>query len=613
MSVDIVKLIESNPIAKLNGNYQSKLIDKVKNNFSNYEQQMFVASFYCYLNYNPTTEYIINLDDVWEWVGFSKKANAKRILEKHFIINKDYKVLLLPPEQQSLCATDEDKSSCATKDARGGYNKENIMLTIKTFKSFCLKAGTKKADEIHEYYIKMEEVLQQVLQEESNELKQQLIQCKENAIQIADKCKQDYEQKLFKEKQLERQQILLGEFGTIGSIFYIIKVKTFENGQYIVKIGESRIGITGRYNEHKSKYDECLLLDCFLVNRSKDFESFIKCNASITPSKVTNLPGHETEQELFLIGNKLSYKTLLNIIKSNIKGFNDNNNEIKKLELELEILKCKQTMAQPPSNDNAVLQELLNANKVMMNKIDTLENSNKEMMQKLNSMQTKVVSNFNEPLANVGPRLQCINPETLQLIKVYETVTECMKENNKIKRPSINKAIEQNTVYCGFRWLLVDRQLDPNIITHIEPTKPTRLQNLGYIAKLNKDKTEIINVYLDRKTAAECNGYASSSSLEHIVKNGILSNESYYALYDNCEEDLKEDLVAKNGDADPLLYKNGVGQFDSSLNLVREFACKYDCIKMLHISDKTLEKALKNNVMYDGTYFKMLESKVKCF
>ena len=30
MSVDIVNLIESNPITKLNGNYQSKLVEKVK-------------------------------------------------------------------------------------------------------------------------------------------------------------------------------------------------------------------------------------------------------------------------------------------------------------------------------------------------------------------------------------------------------------------------------------------------------------------------------------------------------------------------------------------------------------------------------------------------------
>ena len=47
MSIDIVNLIETNPITKLNGNYQSKLIEKVKINFNNYEQQMFVSSFYC--------------------------------------------------------------------------------------------------------------------------------------------------------------------------------------------------------------------------------------------------------------------------------------------------------------------------------------------------------------------------------------------------------------------------------------------------------------------------------------------------------------------------------------------------------------------------------------
>ena len=61
MSIDIVNLIESNPITKLTGNYQSKLIEKVKHNFDNYEQQMFVASFYCYLNYNSKTDFVIDL------------------------------------------------------------------------------------------------------------------------------------------------------------------------------------------------------------------------------------------------------------------------------------------------------------------------------------------------------------------------------------------------------------------------------------------------------------------------------------------------------------------------------------------------------------------------
>ena len=163
---------------------------------------------------------------------------------------------------------------------------------------------------------------------------------------------------LIQQKILEREKILLKEYATAGAIFYVIKVKTFENGQYIVKVGESRIGIINRYKEHKYKYDECLLLDCFLVNRSKDFETFIKDNEKISPSNVKDLPGHEKETELFLIGKNLTYKTLLNIVNNNIKYFNDNNNEVKKLELELEILKIKENSIQL-NNDNENIKELL--------------------------------------------------------------------------------------------------------------------------------------------------------------------------------------------------------------------------------------------------------------
>ena len=41
----------------------------------------------------------------------------------------------------------------------GGSNKEKIMLNIKTFILFCLKSGTKKSNEIHEYYINLEEAV----------------------------------------------------------------------------------------------------------------------------------------------------------------------------------------------------------------------------------------------------------------------------------------------------------------------------------------------------------------------------------------------------------------------------------------------------------------------
>ena len=122
-------------------------------------------------------------------------------------------------------------------------------------------------------------------------------------------------------------------------------------------------------------------------------------------------------------------------------------------------------------------------NEILLNKIDNLEKINKTILEKLNLQQVKNTSNFNQPLVTLGPRLQQINPDSLSLIKVYDSVSECMRENNQIKRPSINKAIAENTIYHGYRWLYVDRELDPNIINNIQPTKKTKIQNLGYIAK----------------------------------------------------------------------------------------------------------------------------------
>jgi len=589
MSVDIVNLIESNPITKLTGNYQSKLIEKVKNNFTNYEQQIFLASFYCYLKYDNKNDFVIDMDDVWQWLGFGQKVNAKRVLEKNFSINIDYKLLLCQPAKQ-------------TNGTKGGHNKETFMLNINTFKKFCLKAETKKADEIHEYFIKLEDIFQEVLIEESNELKQQL-------SQLEDKKKIEYETKLEKQKVLEREKILLKEYAQSGPLVYIVKVKTYENGQYVIKIGESRKGISERYREHKSKYEECLLLDCFSVQNSKDFESFIHNHENIRLNKVNNLQGHEAELELFLIGKNISYQILLNIINNNIKYFNDYNNS--KLLLENEQLKLMLEMKNS-NNENSLVLELIQTVKQLSDKIDNLENTNKIIIENLNSSQTKTTTGFNQPLITLGPRLQKINPDTLELIKVYESVSELMKEDSSIKRPSINKAVVENTIYNGYRWLLVDRELEPNIIHQINPTKQTKTQNVGYLAQLNKEKTEIVNVFLDRKTACHLNGYQSIAALDNPVKNFTLTKDFYYKLFDECNSELKKTFIKKNN-GPPLLYKNGIGQYDSANNLIREFECKYDCIKQLCISDKTLAKSLDKNIMYKNCYFKSIGSKLKCF
>ena len=158
--LNIINLIEKNSITRLSKEYEHKLLNKIKDTFTDIQQQLFVSSFYCFLNYDSKKDFIVNFDHIWKWLGFSRKDHAKTVLNKNFVIDSDYKVENIIPEVSGKI---EKGRPC-----------EKIMLTVNAFKKFCLKAGTKKADEVHDYYIKLEELLHETLNEESNELRKQL-------------------------------------------------------------------------------------------------------------------------------------------------------------------------------------------------------------------------------------------------------------------------------------------------------------------------------------------------------------------------------------------------------------------------------------------------------
>jgi hypothetical protein len=252
-SLNIVELIETNPITKLSGDYNNKLIVKIKNTFGECEQQLFLSSFYCYLNYHPTNDFVIDLDEVWKWMEFCQKQRAKELLEKYFIIDKDYKCLLTFESEQ--------------KKGRGGHNIKKYMLNIKTFKSMCLKAGTKKADEIHDYYLKMEEIIQEVLNEESMELKKQL----ENQKQSSEK-----------EKELLVEKTLIEQFPLNTQCIYYGKIDNKSMGQAprihnetLIKFGQSN-NLAERIKCHKKNFLNFRLVAAFKVKNKIEIENAIK-------------------------------------------------------------------------------------------------------------------------------------------------------------------------------------------------------------------------------------------------------------------------------------------------------------------------------------------------
>lgn len=589
--LNIVELIENHPISKLTDTYNVRLLNKIKDNFSDGEQQLFISSFYCYLNYDTKKDFVVDLDDVWKWMGFSKKYHANMVLTKHFIEKTDY--INLAPATAAARLEDEKW---------GGQNIKKIMMTIKCFKSLCLKAQTKKASEIHEYYLKMEEMLHKVIEEEATGLKQKMEEQKCLLDQKTEELKQTPE--------LERHKLLLRKYGVInGSLVYIVRIKEYDNGEYIIKIGQSQKGVKNRMNEFKHKYGpHVLIMDCFLVQNSMGFEKYLHSHPEIHPNQVKNLEGHEKENELFRIGGNLSYQRLLEIIELNQPQYDFTIADYERLKLENEQLRL-QSHAPPSQEINPLLQDLLHTNQLLLQKVQSMENTLKSMDCRINALQTRTsMPACSLPDPHLGPRLQKIHPETLQLVHVYETVTECIKEDYTLKRPSINKAVRENTIYHGFRWQFVDRELDPNTIHSLTTTKATQSQKNGYIAKLNKEQTEIIHVYLDRKTASQKNNYPSIASLDTAVKNKSLKDDYYYMLYDEVNESLKKSFTEKHG-GEIVLYHDGIGCFDKDNRLAKEYRSRYDCTVQTGMSQKTLAKVLNQSVLYKDHFYKTLGEK----
>ena len=219
--------------------------------------------------------------------------------------------------------------------------------------------------------------------------------------------------------------MLIREFSSKSPLVYIIRIKTYDNKSYVIKIGETSKELSEIYNNHKNNYEECILLDCFSVKKSKDFESFLHNHPNIRNSRVKDLENHTTEKELFLIGDKLTYPMLMNIINASIKNYNDyNDRDLEKDKLEVEKLKILKDINPTDSKYSLIETEALNKILDKLDKLDTLEKLIIDIKDKTITNQTKTTNNFNEPLTSIGPRIQQINPETLTLVKYYEAMNK---------------------------------------------------------------------------------------------------------------------------------------------------------------------------------------------
>jgi hypothetical protein len=230
---------------------------------------------------------VIDLDDVWKWLGFTQKAHSKTCLEKNFVVEKDYKILLSQLRERS----------------KGGQNRQTILLNVKTFKLFCIKAGTTKADEIHEYFVKLEELLHETVHEECAELKQQL----ENQVLISQN-----------QQDILKENTLLKQFpANVQCVYYGKTENKSKNGEPVIKFGCSNF-LCDRVKCHKKTYEKFYLINAFRVDNCQHIENAMKYHPILEKLR-RSINIDSTRYTELLALNGMSYENLDTIIKDIIK------------------------------------------------------------------------------------------------------------------------------------------------------------------------------------------------------------------------------------------------------------------------------------------------------
>jgi hypothetical protein len=165
------------------------LIRLIKEEFNDNDNQLFQMSFQLFnISHNKPNDYIIDLDEVYKWIGFSRKDHAKTLLITQFKEGIHYKM--------------NKEVSPRTRGNLGGRPVEKILLTIEGFKKYCLKASTEKSDQIYDYYIKMEKIIFKYIQDQYT--------TQQNIIIQNNKALEDNKQLLeLKDKELENNKKIL--------------------------------------------------------------------------------------------------------------------------------------------------------------------------------------------------------------------------------------------------------------------------------------------------------------------------------------------------------------------------------------------------------------------
>ena len=192
-----------------------------------------------------------------------------------------------------------------------------------------------------------------------------------------------------------------------------------------------------------------------------------------------------------------------------------------------------------------------------------------------------------------------------QLVKTYNSILDIIRSEDStvINETSIKNAIRSSKAYNGFRWIYLSREFPDETLQVIGETITSKNNTKDFIAMLDLDKTKIVEVFPDQKTACSKRQLKSIGAINNALKNDSICSGHYFNYFKACEQSLQDAYLETNKLPEKNIPTNchQIEQVDPITSaIVNTYSSLFDAQKTCHISRQSLVKACKTGELLKG-------------
>ena len=350
------------------------------------------------------------------------------------------------------------------------------------------------------------------------------------------------------------------------TVVYYGKIKTVNDGRFLIKIGCTK-NMKVHLHDLKQNFENMNMLKVFECDKHLDFERFLHDRCGIKEFKYNGIiNGIKVSNGVFLFTGE-QIKKAFNITERNAYKFRIDNNK---------------------------------------REIDEIVEENPQVTKKSKIIDEEKESTKYEPnrghKPTFGDKVQKYN-ENLELIETYSRIIEVMrvKQHSDFSWDGIHNAIVKKTLYKGFRWASLDKNLPDETIQDIGETCVKNIFKTGYAVTLTRDGKSIVKVYSSFNELGISEGFKGSNAvLKRMNNNKPLDDGRILKRYSDLEPAIKDEWL-KNNEL-PVINNGrksiGINRLDPNTKEILEtFSSQNEVSIKYGIDSKTLKSVISGNIV----------------